>query len=434
MNHKIKNLPSGRLEIEISVEPSEYQNNLEKAARNLKDIKIDGFRPGQAPYELVKNKLGETKLLEVALEDIVSHTFFQIVKDNDLNVIGAPEIKIIKMAPQNPLVYQAVVDLLPELTLPDLEKIKIEKKEIIVSEEDINQALTELQTMRSKESLINRPAQKGDKVEIDYNISLNNVPIEGGQQKKFPIYLGEQKMIPGLDEQIYGLKTGEEKEFPLQLPENFFNKNLAGKTGEFKIKVHGVFQIDKEEINDDFAGRVGTFKNLAELKKQLSDNIKIEKDREEEKKVETTLIDNLIDKTKFGDIPENLIKRETQIMIEELKNNLANYQINFQTWLNNLNKKEDDLIADFQPQALRRVQAALIMREIIKQNNLQVTAEEIEAEIEHLQEHYIEHLQEHYQDNNEVKEKINSRAYRDYLKQNLLSQKAMSWLKEKVVK
>lgn len=410
--------------VEIEIAPAEYQQYLEKTARDLKEVKINGFRPGQAPYDLVKKKLGEEKLLELALQEIIGQTLFQTIKDKNLAMVGTPEIKILKMAPQNPLIFQAIVDLLPQITLPDLKKITIKKNEVAVSDEEVLAALEELVMTRAKEVAVSRPAASGDKVEIDYNITINKVPVEGGQQKKIPVYLGKQNLIPGLDGKIIGLKSDEEKEFELDFPKDYFNKNLAGKLAEFKVKVNQIFQIEKEEVSDEFAQNVGKFANLNELKNQLSANIKGEKDHEENKKLETAIIDELIDHASFTEIPDNLLKKEANIMVEELKSNLHAYQLNFSAWLNNLKKTEKDLLNDFQPQAVRRVQAALVIREIAKKENVSVDDHEVEEE--------INHILGSYPGQKDIIAKVSSKGYKDYVRHNLTSKKTMHWLKEKV--
>ena len=193
-----KDLGKNQVELTIEVPVEELKNHLEKAAQKLsKKSKIPGFRPGKAPYDLVKARVGEMAIYQEALELIVNATLYQVVMQEKLITVGQPEIKIEKLAPGNPIIYKAIVSLLPEISLGNWQTKKIDKKIVKAEEEEINQTLKQLQEMRAQETLADRVANQGDKMEVDFEVSINKVVIEGGTSKKYPIILGENRMIPG---------------------------------------------------------------------------------------------------------------------------------------------------------------------------------------------------------------------------------------------
>ena len=215
--------------LEIEVSTDEARPFLEKAAARVsKNTKIEGFRPGKAPYHIVKQKVGEMNIYQEALDNIVSHFYIEAVKQEDLDAVGQPKIEMEKVAPGNPIAFKATVSLMPEIKLGDYKNIKVEKKEIKVEDNEIDKSINDLKKMQVKEVLVAREAQKGDRVEVDFEVSLDKVVIEGGQGKKYPIVLGEGQMIPGFEEQIEGLKKNEEREFKLKFPTEYQNKMVAG--------------------------------------------------------------------------------------------------------------------------------------------------------------------------------------------------------------
>jgi len=249
-----KDLGKSQVELSIEVPLEEFDEHLKKAATRLgQKSTIPGFRPGKAPYEKIKAKVGEMNIYQEALSDIINHSFFQAVTQEKLITIGEPDIKIEKLAPGNPVVYIATVMLLPKVTLGNWQEKEIKTTEVKISQEDTNKTMDELKRMRAKEVLVDRVAQMGDKVVMDFEVSMNKVVLEGGVSYKHPLVLGEGRMVPGFEEKLVGAKAGDELEFDLTFPENYYQASLAKKEAHFKIKVLEVFERTLPELNDELA-------------------------------------------------------------------------------------------------------------------------------------------------------------------------------------
>ncbi len=425
MEHTSKKLKGSEMELIITVTPAEYEKHLKKAAEAIANrTAIKGFRKGHAPYDIVKREIGEMHIMNEALEGILQETFYQAVTKDGLETIGMPKVTMEKMAPGNDLVYKAVVSLLPAVTLPKLEKIKVEHKAKPVTETDIDDVITNLTKMQAKEVVKAGKSTKEDKVVIDMNLFVDNVPIEGGQAKDYQVYLSENQHIPGFNDHLVGVSKDEEKEFTVPFPKDYYNKTLAGKEGTFKVKVKEVYERQFPEVTDEFAKKVGQ-DSVAKLRELLQHNLEHEAFHKADEVAEIEMFDALIDKSKFEEIPEVLVDAERKKMFYELQRDLERNGVSVEQYLNDLKKSEEDIQKDFTEQATKRAKAALISRQIAKDENLTVGEDELKAE--------IERMQKEYKDHPEYLENLTKAEVQDSVRTYMVNRKVIEFLKEKVL-
>ena len=421
-----KELENNQVELTIEVSEEEIKPHLERAAQKMSaKNKLPGFRPGKAPYELVKNQFGEMAILQEALEFIISDAYYKAVTREKLKTVGQPEIKVDKLAPGNPIEFKAIASLLPKVVLGEGQKISIKKKEVKAEEEDIKKTLEQLSQMNVKEAIVERAAKKGDKVELDFEVLINNAIIEGGKNPRYPIILGEGKMIPGFEDEIIGLKTGADKEFELAFPDKYFQKGLAGKRATFKVKVLSIFERDVPKLDDDLAKVLG-FDSLEKLKKQVEDNISQDKKNKEAQKIEAEAIQEVIKTTQVEDLPDPLIHNEIHKMVHELEHNITSQGMDMAGYLKSINKTQEDLHKDFRPQAIERVKAALVLRQISVEEKIGVEETEVDEE--------INKQKEMYKDNKEAIQNISLPTYRQHLINLMINQKVVKFITDKIVK
>jgi trigger factor len=294
-----------------------------------------------------------------------------------------------------------------------------------VEEKEVDKLLKELQQMRRKEALVLRPAMKGDRAEVDLEMFLDKVLIEGGQVKSLSLVLGEDFYVPGLSENLYGLKPGESKEFNLRYPETHYDKRLAGREITFKVKINNLYQIDLPEINDEFAKSLGNFKNLSELRAYLRKNLEEEARLKENERQEIEMLQQLVTKSEFEELPEILIENELDKIIAELKGAVEQQNLKFEDYLSQIKKSVEDLRKEFVSKAEERIKVSLIIHEIGHQENFQISPEEIDRE--------IEQYTILYKDEPGVLEKLKSEAGRNYIKNVLLNRKVIEYLKSKII-
>jgi trigger factor len=422
-----KELPKNQVELKIEIEPQEYQKFLEETAQKMSEnSKIKGFRPGKAPYDLLKSQFGEQKILETALNDILTHFYFEAVVKEKIEPVSHPKIDMEKMAVGNPIVLKAIVNLIPEIKLGDLDKVKVKKPEIKIDEKEIDKAIETLRENQATEVLEDKKIEKNDKVNIDFTVSIDGVPIEGGQEANYPLVVGKGHMIPGFEENLMGKKKGDKVEFKLKFPEKYQNKNVAGKEADFKVEIKAVYKRELPKADDEWAQKILHTKDLKDLKDKIKENYKQEKQRQEDRKLEIEIIDQIIKDSEIGDFSDDLIQTETHKMIEELKQNIERQGLKFEDYLTQLGKKVEDMEKDFKDQAEKRLKSSLIMKAVIDQEKIEVTDKEVGAE--------IEIGKQMYGSDSEMIKNLESPQYKEHLRLGLLNKKVMDFLKEKCSK
>ncbi|MFA6105593.1 MAG: trigger factor [Patescibacteria group bacterium] len=381
MSYEVKKLDKSQLELTFTVTPAEYQKDIEGAAVRLSErAAIKGFRPGKAPYEIVKQQVGELKILEEAAEKIVQRLYFEAIKTEKAAAIGMPQIHVEKLAPGNDFVFTATVALLPNVKLPDLKTISVKSELKVAGDKDVDEALGHIQKMQPKEEPKDGPATKDDKMTIDMQMFLDRVPVEGGQAKNHQVYLSEAHYIPGLAEQLVGLKKADTKEFSLPFPKEHYQKHLAGKVIDFKISVNDVYSLTYATLDDEFAKTLGQ-ESLAKLKELLLANISRENEEREKRRFEEALLEQIIEKSKFDELPTLLVDSEKKKMFFELKHDLQRRGIEMDKYLSDIKKSEEQIYKDFAEGADKRARAALVSRQVAVENNISVSKEELEKEI-----------------------------------------------------
>jgi len=421
MAHTVKKMEQSQTELTITVTPDEYKPYMEKAATRLSDrVSIKGFRKGKAPYDKIVQEVGEMTVLQEAMEDVVKKTFYEAVLAENLETIGMPQINVEKLAPDNDIVYKAVVALMPTVTLPDLKKIEVKHEVRDIEEKKVDETLDAIRGMHATEVLKDGAAEGTDKLMIDMDMLIDNVPVEGGQAKDYQVYLSEQHYIPGFNEHVTGLKKGDKKEFTLDFPKEHYQKHLAGKTVDFKVSVKDVYERQLPELSDELAKKLGQ-ESIEKMKELIRNNMYQEEKKKADQKVEIDILEQLIEKATIDDIPDVLIDAERQRMFYELKRDLDRNGIEIAQYLSDIKKTEEELYNEFKDQATKRAKAALISRQVAKDNELAVDDAEIDRE--------IESMREVYKDNTEYLENLKKQEVRDSIATTIQNRKVMLYLK-----
>lgn len=426
MSHTRKDLPQSQVELTVTVTPAEFQKHLLRAAERLSERKkIAGFRPGKAPFDLVKRELGEMAILQEALEPIVKETYYAAVTAEKLDAIGMPKVDVQKLAPGNDIVYTATVALLPEVTVADLSKIKIARSVKPVTDTQIDEVLANVRKLQAKEVPKDAAANEADIVMVDMDMFFDNVPVEGGQSKNYRVYLSEDHYIPGFNKELVGLKKDEEKNFDVTFPKTHYQKHLAGKKVAVKVKAKEVLERQMPELDEAFAKSLGQ-DSIEKLRELLRTNLGNEAEHKADQQVEIEILDTLVEKSKFGDIPEVLIDAERRKMFYELTRDLERNGVSIEQYLKDIKKTEEELHKDFQEQAIKRAKAALLSRHVALEQKIEVSEPEIDAE--------LKVMADAYQDNPDYLEQLKHEQVRDTIRTILQNKKVITWLKEQTLK
>lgn len=427
MTYDIKNLPKSQKEIKVTVGADELKPFLERAATELSQkVKIEGFRPGKASYDIVAKRVGEMAILEEALPRLVQKQLVEIIKKESLETIGEPSINVEKAAPGNEVIFTATVSLLPAIkNMADYASIKIEAKDVSVKADEIEKVISELRKMQSTEAEVEREATDKDKVTVDMMMAIDKVAVEGGATKGHAIYLSEPYYVPGLNEKIVGMKKGEQKIFTLTFPKDNFNKNLAGKEVEFTVDLKGVHEIKHPELDDFFAKRLGQ-ENMDALRALLRKNLEDEANMKEQQRQEAAALEELLKKSDIEDAPESLVNNEAHKMMHEMEHSIAKQGMAFADYLKSIGKTHDELLLDFVPDAMKRVKSMVVMREIARRENLDPTDKEaLDEQLKMLN---------MYADDPETQARIRSEEGEDYIRAMLKNRKVLQFIRETMIK
>lgn len=424
MNTTRTNLSQSRVELSVLVTAEEMLSYSQQAATRLSEKStIEGFRPGKAPYETIKARLGEMAILEEASRIAISKTIDKALKESvSEDWVGQPEITINKLAPDNDFEYKALITLLPLVQLGEYKNLGIKSEAIVVSDEEVEKVVTHLRDTRAKEIAVERPAEKGDKVILDISMSLDNVPLEGGQGKDVAAVLGSEYVVAGFDDHVIGAAKLDTRSFQLHYPNDYHQKQLAGKNVSFEVKVKDIFSRELPEINEEFAAGFG-LKTPQELRTNIKESLEHEKKHEAAHKQEREILKTIVSKAKIDEISDNLIEGELDMMMRELEQNVTSSGGVLADYLTSINKTPGAMREELRPQALDRVQASLVLRAIINEEKIVVSAEDIDKEIEGLKKRYGQDPQ--------ILETLNSPAYRRQAEAVLLNrvvlEKLASW-------
>lgn len=414
-----KKLPKSQMELTMEIPYEDIIPYMEKTAAR---ISISGFRPGNAPYEAVKQKVGEEKLFKNSISDIIKKTLMDAFTQEKIDVIGEPRIDIEKFKIGHPLIYKANVSLLPKAEISKYKSLGAAREEITVTPKEIDMLLDEARERGAKESIVERKSKKGDKLNVNIEMYLDKAPLEGGQFKNHTILIGKDIFPAEFNKNLEDMSKDEEKNFEVEYPKEHFDKILAGKLITFKVKVNEVYEIELPEVNDEFAKNMGEFKTADELKKHIENIILKQKQKREEERFEGELFEKLISEGKFDELPDILLESEKDKMVSELEVNILSQGGVFDDYLAHIKKTREDLKNDFTEMAEKRIKTSLAIRKIAEDENIKTEEKEIDEE--------INKMLKLYGDNPEIEKNLKTETHRNYFKNLLLNKKVIEKLRE----
>jgi trigger factor len=383
MQSKKKNLSKNRIKLSIMVSPKEMTRFFDDEYDRLKEtVEIPGFRAGKAPRIMIIEKIGHTRLSQLALQGAVDESFKKSLIEHGLYPVTAPSISILKHPSfsedfsKNELSFEVEFDILPQAKIGNYKKIKIEKidpKSLEVSKEEINKIVDYLRRQAAQLTDIDRKIKKGDWVEISFEGSLKGVISEKLSSQNLPIVIGETKLIPGFEDKILSLKKGDSKEFELLLPSDFYDKEFGGKKVKFKVDVIGHKEVKLPPVDKAFLERFG-IKSEKELKSNIKKSLLGEKKERARRTQVAHISQQIINLTKV-DIPKSLIDSEKKRIKESLSRDLASKGASLEKYLSSLNMTEDKLESDLESQARKNIILGVGVGEIAKAEKINLSSE-----------------------------------------------------------
>ncbi len=390
-----------------------------KLGDTAKKVRINGFRPGKAPLREVQRRFGDAVRAEV-IDEIIRQTLFEAISEQKLNAAGQPTIESIKGDNGQDLEYVALVEVYPEISLASFAGVAIERPIAEVTDADVDTMIDTLRKQRAPYIDVQRPAQDGDMVKIDYVGTLNGEAFEGGSANDQRLVLGSKQMIPGFEDGLLGASAGEERTLSLTFPEDYQNKDLAGKVTEFKVKVNEVSEAKLPEVTDEFVKEFGVDGGVDGFKAEVKKNMTRELRQAIKTQIKAQVLDNLA-KLHEVEVPKSLVKgeigRERQRMMQQFGMQ-GQGQIN-PDWL------PDSL---FEERAKRSVQLGLIVGEVIRAKEVKPDATRVRQLVDEMAETYEqpEEVVQWYYSNREQMAQVEALALEDQVIDLLLGEAQLS--------
>ena len=378
-----KKLPKSHVSFEVTV-PVEELAHAEKGAlkRLAANLAVKGFRKGKAPEEIVRQHVGDAGVFEEASRDVIEKKYIEALRAHEVKPLGHPQINVTKIAPKNPLIFTITVATHPVFTLADYNAIAKKLagsmlKPITVEEQEIQDTLAWLLRSRKKEALVARPAQQGDKVEVNFETRQAGVKIEGGESRNHPLVIGDNKFIPGFEDQLVGMQANEEKKFSVKVPADYAKENLRGKMLDFTVTMNAVYAVELPALDDAFAQSIGKFENMEALKTNIKEGLQKEKEEAQKEEYHHQLAEEIA--TSSGiEIGDLAVAQEAENMIHEFKHSVEAHGFDFDTYCLNIKKTGDELKKDFTKQAEMRLKIMFALAAVAEKENIAPTEEEVE--------------------------------------------------------
>ena len=390
MSAKWEKLEGNQGKLTVEVDAEKFNQALDQAFKKVqKQVTVPGFRKGKVPRVIFEQRFGVEALYQDALDIILPEAYAGAVEETGIEPVSQPQIDIEQIGKGQPLIFTAEVTVKPEVKLGEYKGLEVEKFDIEVTDEDVENELKQLQE-RHAELVVkeDEPAENGDTVVIDFEGFVDGEAFEGGKAENYALELGSGSFIPGFEDQLVGVKAGDEKEINVTFPEEYHAKELEGKPAVFKVKVHEVKVKELPELNDEFAVDVDDeVETLDALREKIKNRLKEEKEHQAKHARENALIEQAAENAEI-DIPEIMIENEQERMLRELEQRLAQQGLNLELYSQFTGQDEDTLKESMRKDAEKRVRVSLALEAIAKEENIEVTDEEVEEELKKMSETY----------------------------------------------
>lgn len=384
MKTTVKNLSETKVELTISVDPTELEAARQVALTKLaKNIKVPGFRQGKVPASVAAKNVSPEALEQQTLEDALSKAVADAFIAEEIQVLDRPAVDIKNYEPGKVLEFTAEAEIIPKVTLGDYKKLSAKPEKVTVAKKDVDEIIERMQKNFAEKKEVEREAKLGDEVQIDFVGKKDDVAFDGGTATDYTLELGANQFIPGFEEGIVGHKIGETFDLDLAFPNDYHAKELAGAKVVFTTTLKKITESVLPELNDEFAAKCGPFSEMKDLTEDIKRELTHQKEREAGEKLKDELVGELVEKSNVP-VPAILAEDQAKSIEQDFQQNLMYQGMTIDMYLENKNFKDrDDWIEnEVKPAAEKRVKAGLVLAELSKELKIEATNEELAAHVD----------------------------------------------------
>ena len=421
MSVQVEKLEKNMAKLTIEVDTAQFEDAMKKAFnKNKNKFNIPGFRKGKAPRAMIEKMYGEGIFYEDAADEAINATCMQAMNESELEIVSRPEVSVEQIGKDKPFIYTAIVAIRPEVTLGEYKGIEVEKAEAAVAAEDVDAELKRVQEQNARQITVeDRPVADGDQTVIDFEGFVDGKSFDGGKAEDYALTLGSHSFIDTFEEQLIGKNIGEECEVNVTFPEEYHAAELAGKPATFKVTVKEIKVKELPELDDEFAGEVSEFDTLDEYKKDIEAKILERKQKEAATENENRVIEKVVANATM-EIPDKMVEGQIDNMVQDTARRMQSQGLSMEMYMKYTGMTMESMREQMQPQALKRIQTRLVLEEVAKAENIQVSDERLDEEIAKMAASYqmeADKLKEYMSDHD-----------KDQMKEDLAVQEAVDFL------
>lgn len=381
MANKIIKQEKNLVTVEITVDSNEVEKAYKQASQKLgQQVSIPGFRKGKVPAEILEKHVGEGSIIEEAMDIMLPPAYGKALVDLDLDPIERPKVDIVSFDKKGPAVFTVEIQVVPEGILGDYKGLKLERKLVDLDDTYVDNELEAMRTKTAKIETTEDPAEHGDTVVIDFEGYVDDVQFEGGTGSKYPLELGSNSFIPGFEDQLIGIKAGENREVTVKFPDEYHSEDLKGKESLFKVLAHEVKRKKLSELNDEFAKEVSDFDTLEELRNDVKLSITNQKQQQADNALRAQALDLAIEKIEV-EIPEIMVEERTNQFLKDIEGDLQQQGMELQKYFELTGMTEEKVRQEYRANAEKHIKRDILLDAVAAAEKIEVTKEDLEKEI-----------------------------------------------------
>ena len=425
MSLQVEKLEKNMAKLTIEVGADRLDKAIESAYQKQKGkISIPGFRKGKVPRQIVEKMYGKEVFYEDAANMLIQEVYAEALDECEEDIVSSPKIDVTQIEAGKPFIFTAEVALKPEVKLGKYKGVKVEKADTTVTDEEVDEVIEKERESNARNIAVeDRAVKDGDMTVLDFEGFVDGVAFEGGKGENYPLTIGSGAFIPGFEEQLIGAEIGKEVEVNVTFPEDYQAEELKGKAAVFKCTVKEIKEKELPELDDEFASEVSEFETLAEYKEDVKKNLEEKKAKEAKENKEREAVEAVVDLSEM-DIPEAMIETQQRQMVDEFAQRITMQGLSMEQYFQFTGTNYQQMIENVKPQAEKRIQSRLVLEAIAAAENIEVSDEEFDKEIETMAEVY-------QMDASKVKEMLGEKEMKN-IRQDLAVRKAAEFVAENV--
>lgn len=389
MSLQVEKLEKNMAKLTIEASAEELEKAINSAYQKQRGkISIPGFRKGKVPRQIIERMYGKEVFYEDAANELIPTAYEKALDECEEDIVSSPKIEVTQIESGKPFIFTALVALKPDVKLGKYKGIKVDKVDVNVTEDEINEVIDRERENNARNITIDdRPVKDGDVTVIDFEGFVDGTAFDGGKGENYPLTIGSGAFIPGFEEQLIGAELGKEVEVNVTFPEDYHEDSLKGKAALFKCTVKEIKEKELPEADDEFASEVSEFDTLAEYKEDIKKNLEEKKAKDAKNAKEEAVVDAIIEASEM-EIPEAMIETQQKQILEEFAQRMSMQGLSMEQYFQFTGTNYEKMIEQVKPQAETRIKSRLVMEAVAAAENIEVTDEEYDKEIETMAEVY----------------------------------------------